>query len=78
MRPTISRWCGLAALLALSAPAWAQVPGRLVGTVVDPAGVPVQAAEVSIGAARRVLTDARGGFVLDGMPDGVITLSTRR
>jgi TonB family protein len=45
---------------------------------VDTEGVPVHAAEISIGAVRLGVTDARGRFLLEGLPEGHLTLSARR
>ncbi len=55
--------------------------GSVSGEVVDSRGAVVQAAEVAIGSPpiwkNAVRTDAKGHFLIDGIPSGSVTLSAR-
>jgi TonB-dependent starch-binding outer membrane protein SusC len=64
---------------AVAAPAFAQQPGRVMGTVVNAqTAEPVASAQVTIvGTQRGTLTDARGGFVIMGVPAGTQQIQVR-
>lgn len=81
--PIVKRaWRMLAALAALvlaAAPAAAQQPGAIEGTVVAAAsGEPLAGATVRTGGARTAVTDAAGRFRFAGLPTGAYTLVARR
>ncbi len=67
------------ALLAGSAGAlWAQA-GVVIGKVTDRSGQPLGSAQVSMpGMQRGIVSDARGEFVIRGLPAGTYTLEVRR
>ncbi|GAA3995325.1 hypothetical protein GCM10022408_02200 [Hymenobacter fastidiosus] len=66
---------GLALLLALAAPAVAQVPGRLTGTITDEAGRPLPYATVGVtGKGVGTVADEQGRFQL-ALPAAQVTAS---
>lgn len=71
-------WLSLALVLPGAAAVEAQAYGYLVGRVVDAvSGAPLEGAQVSIvGTELRAVTDARGHFLLEGVPSGENTLRT--
>ncbi|MBI2537156.1 MAG: TonB-dependent receptor plug domain-containing protein, partial [Gemmatimonadetes bacterium] len=71
---------GLAAamLLAPVTPVHAQA-GVVTGTVTDRSGEPLGSAQVTVpGLGRAILSDARGQFVIRGLPAGAYTLQVQR
>ncbi|MBI3082458.1 MAG: carboxypeptidase regulatory-like domain-containing protein, partial [Gemmatimonadetes bacterium] len=70
---------GLAAamLLAPVTPVHAQA-GVVTGTVTDRSGEPLGSAQVTVpGLGRAILSDARGQFVIRGLPAGAYTLQVQ-
>ncbi|MBV9774682.1 MAG: carboxypeptidase-like regulatory domain-containing protein, partial [Gemmatimonadetes bacterium] len=69
-------------LLALpfhAAPAAAQQPGGVAGTVASSGGSPLSGATVTVQpGGRSATTDARGGFRVAGVPAGAVTLRAER
>ena len=70
----------LAAISALTGTATAQSgTGRIVGSVVDPAKVPVSGARITVGDTRHSgVSDVDGRFVISGVPAGTYELHTVR
>jgi len=81
MTRMVLRLCCLASLLCMGL--LAQITGSLTGLVRDPAGLPVQDAEVRIdailtGAGRQVSTDERGRYLVPGLPPGAYRVTAAR
>jgi len=83
MNRNAARLCA-ALVLVLAVSAWPQFQGKLSGTVLDPAGNPVDKAEVSIVSQKtsslryEVKTDAQGHFVQIGMQPGYFILTVKK
>jgi len=71
-------------VLGLAAPAWSQYQSRVVGRVLDPAGKPIEKAEVSIVSPRSatvrydVKTDRDGKFAQIGITPGYYLLTVKK
>ncbi|MCU0243690.1 MAG: tetratricopeptide repeat protein [Acidobacteria bacterium] len=74
----------LAIALAASAPSWAQFQGKITGRVVDPAGNPVEKAEVSIVSQKtssvryELKTDKEGRFLQIGLMPGYYLVTVKK
>jgi outer membrane receptor protein involved in Fe transport len=68
----------LVLLLAAALPLRAQQPGSVEGSVLAAAGEPLAGATVRASAGAAAHTDARGRFVLAGVPAGPLTLTAER
>ena len=73
MRKLCNFAMSLAALMLLCASSWAQVGGRLAGTVTDSSKSVVPGATITVtnaetGISREVVSDAQGRFVVNALP----------
>ncbi|HEX2210624.1 MAG TPA: TonB-dependent receptor [Longimicrobium sp.] len=69
----------LAAIVLAAAPAAAQQPGAIEGTVVTASGAePIAGATVQVGGGRSAVTDAAGRFRIHSLPAGAYTVTARR
>jgi len=74
----------LALALAASVPAWAQFQGKITGRVLDPAGNPVEKAEVSIVSQKtssvryELKTDKEGRFLQIGLMPGYYLITVKK
>lgn len=72
-------WGAGAAVAVLPLGAFAQGTGRIVGTVSDPQGQPLSAAQVSVvGTSLGAASDAQGRFVVRNVPAGTYTVRVTR
>jgi hypothetical protein len=75
-------WLPFSLILVFSITTWAQNTGRMHGTVKDPTGASIPAAQIALtnpatGLVRNASTDSAGAFVVPSLPIGTYNVEVK-